>query len=252
MKIYLILLLTFMSTTLTSMYGQFSTGNSGFAGNSFIIDTNQTTVTMTLSFASDKWFGIGFGGTSMITVQDMFIWNDTPNRDYTTNTVGNFGHNIPVADAVQSWTIVSDNVVSGLRTIVATRALVSAGNYTFLNNNTFLQLIFAQGATTTLAYHDQNPHDDIAISRFFLALENPSQTDVSIYPNPSVDKFVIKTKTSLNKIVVYNQTGDVVKTFALDDQKTENEVNIAGLATGVYIFEFHNGKDKFWKNVVVK
>ena len=156
------------------------------------------------------------------------------------------------ADAIQSWTIVSDNVASGLRTVVATRSLVSANDYTFTNNSNGIYIIFAQGETTSLAYHGLTNRSGLAVNRFLLALENPSQTDVSIYPNPSVDKLMIKTKTGLDKIVVYNQIGDVIKTFALDDQKTENEVNIAGLATGIYIFELHNGKDKFWKNVVVK
>jgi hypothetical protein len=253
MKKQIIITLTFFLTSITTIFGQFTTGTNGLGAFGTIrIDTSPTTVTMTITGSSNKWLGVGFGGDTMATCSDMFIWNDTPDRDYTTNTVGNGGHNMPTADADQSWTIVSDTVASGIRTVVATRALVSAGDYTFLNNFSFIQIIFAKGTTTSLAYHDTNPHSSSQLTRFVLALEEFSLNAASIYPNPSSGMLTVKTKTGLDKITIYSQTGDLIKTIPVEGQKEDNEVNISGLATGIYIFELQNGTEKAWKKVVVE
>ncbi len=252
MKKLIILLLIIAS--ITNTFGQFTTATHGLGwpNTTIRIDTSPTMVTMTLIGDSTRWLGVGFGGNTMATVSDMFIWNDTPDRDYTTDAVGNSGHNMPVPDADQSWTIVSDTVTAGIRTIVATRALVSAGDYTFLNNSSFLQIIYAQGATTTLAYHDTNVHYPVGLNRFVLALEDFSITAPRIFPNPSKGSLTVQTKTGLDTIVIYSQTGAVVQTFAVNSKKEGNEVVVNGLATGVYIFELQNGTEKTYKNVVVE
>ena len=252
MKKHILLSLTLIIVSTTTVLGQFTTGTTGMGGGYIRIDTNTTTVTLTLTGDSTKWIGVGFGGNTMATTTDMFIWNDTPDRDYTTNTVGNSGHNMPVADAIQSWTIVSDTVTAGVRTVVATRPLVSAGNYTFLNNSSFIQIIFAEGDTTTLAYHGTNVHHSSQISRFVLALEEFSLKSTSIYPNPSKGSLIVKTNTSLDKVIIYSQNGDIVRTIAVNSQKEDNEVNVSGLETGIYIFELQNGTEKAWKKVVVE
>ena len=256
MKKQLLLLLTFVIGLTTSALGQFTTGTYTISlGTTIRIDTNPTTVTLTLTGDSTRWLGVGFGmqNYKMATCTDMFIWNDTPDRDYTPDIASNSGHNIPIADADQSWTIVSDTVTSGVRTVVATRALVSAGDYTFLNSNSAIEVIFARGDTTTLAYHGTNGHTGASISRFyFLALEEFSLKSTSIYPNPSKGTLIVKTNTSLDKIIIYSQNGDLVKTIAVNSQKEDNEVNVSGLATGIYIFELQNGTEKAWKKVVVE
>ena len=251
MKKQLTIILIFIISSITTVKGQYSTGTQGLGGAYIKIDTNPTMVTLTLTGDSTRWLGVGFGGNSMATVTDMFIWNDTSDRDYH-NTSSNSGHNIPVADAVQSWTIVSDTVTGGIRTVVATRPLVSAGNYTFLNNSSGIMIIFALGDTTTLAYHGTNVHSPAALSRFVLALEEFSLNATSIYPNPSKGSLIVKTNTSLDKVIIYSQNGDIVRTIAVNSQKEDNEVNVSGLAAGIYIFELQNGTEKAWKKVVVE
>jgi Secretion system C-terminal sorting domain/DOMON domain len=252
MKKQILLPLILITASITTVLGQYSTGTTGLGGMYIKIDTNPTSVTMTLTAPSDKWIGIGFAGATMATTTDMFIWNDTPDRDYTVHTVGNSGHNMPTPDAVQSWTMVSDTVASGIRTIVATRSLVSAGDYTFTNNTGFIQIIYALGVTTSLAYHDTNLHNSAQLTRFVLALEEFSLKATSIYPNPSKGTLTVKTNTSLNKITIYSQNGEVVRTIPVESQKEDNELTVSGLAAGVYIFELQNGTEKAWKNVIVE
>ena len=246
-----------ITASMTVALGQFTTGTCSLGvGTTIRIDTSPTTVTLTLIGSSAKWLGVGFApiaATTMANVTDMFIWNDTPDRDFTPDTASNSGHNMPIADADQSWTIVSDTVTSGVRTVVATRPLVSAGDYTFINNNTYIQIIYAQGNTTTLAYHGANSHNTAPLNRFYyLALEEFSLKATSIYPNPSKGMVTVKTNTSLDKITIYSQTGAVVRTIPVESQKEDNEINVSGLAAGTYIFELQNGSEKDWKNVGVE
>ena len=130
------LLIIFLALTGIPSYAQFTTGTVALAGSTrtIKIDTNATTVTLTLTGPSTAWLGVGFGGSSMSSVTDMFIWNSTSNRDYTPSGF----QSQPSPDATQDWTISSDNLAGSVRTVVATRALATAGDYTFSNNSTML------------------------------------------------------------------------------------------------------------------
>ncbi len=251
MKTKLLLTLALIIGVITMTTAQLTTGIVNLSGSTrtLQIDTDATTVTMTLTGSSTAWLGLGFGGTSMSSVTDMFIWNATANRDY----IAPGGHNTPSPDAVgsQSWTIVSD-VISGVtRTVVATRALISAGDFTFLNNATAIPIIFAEGSTTTLAYHGSNPHAAQSLSRTALGLEDFSLKAAQIYPNPTTGEFVVKTKSHLEKINVYSLTGSLIKTFEVKDNSENVEVNINKMQTGVYLLELVNGKEKTWKKIIV-
>lgn len=235
----------------TFSFAQFTTGTVDLIGSNrtLKIDTDATTVTMTLTGSSTAWLGFGFGGTSMSSVLDMFIWNDTANRDYTPSG----GRSLPSSDgaASQSWTIVSDDVVGNVRTVVATRALVSAGDYTFLNDSSTIPIIFAEGSSTSLSYHGGNPHGAQGLSRTSLALESFSLQAASIFPNPSNGSFTITTKAGINKINIYSQIGAFVKTIEVKDASENVQVNVDGLQTGVYLMELVNKTEKSWKKIIV-
>jgi len=234
-KITLLLLLFFG----VNCFAQFTTGIVTLTGTRTLqIDTNATTVTMTLTGSNTRWLGIGFGGNSMSTVTDMFIWNSTANRDYTPSGF----QSAPTADGVgsQSWTIVSDNVSGSTRTIVATRPLVSAGDFTFLNDTSSINIIYNQGTSTALAYHG-NPSERgfRTLTRTALGVEDFSLNATQIYPNPSMGEFMVKTKTGLDKINVYSQVGAFVKTIMINNSVAA-EINIKGLSTGIYLLELVN------------
>lgn len=230
-------------------HAQFSTGTVALSGSSrtIKIDTNATTVTLTLTGPSTHWLGVGFGGSSMSTATDMFIWNSSSDRDYTPSG----SQTIPSADATQNWTISTDDVVASVRTVVATRALATAGDYTFTNNSTAIPIIFAEGSTTLLEYHGTNPHGAQTLSRSALGVEDFSLNATQIYPNPTTGDFFVKTKTNLEKINIYSQTGSFLKTYDVKDSNDGVEVNINGMQTGVYLIELVNGKEKTWKKIIV-
>lgn len=233
-------------------FAQFTTGTVSLTGSTrtIRIDTNATTAVMTLTGDSTHWLGIGFDGTSMATVTDMFIWNNTANRDY----IAPGGHSQPNPDAAgsQSWTIVSDTVSGGVRTVVASRSLTSAGDYTFLNNSSSINIIFSEGFDVILGYHGGNPHAPQTLTRTALGIEDFSLNGSQIYPNPSNGDFLVKTKTNLETINVYTQTGVLVKTINVEDDSDAVEVNVKGLQTGVYLIELVNDTEKTWKKIIVK
>ena len=109
-------------------------------------------VTMTLVGPSGRWFALGFGAENMEAETDVV-------GVHSAGTLSNFdakliGFAAPVADALQNWTITSNQVVSGVRTIVATRPLDTgdANDYTFLAEEGTLSLIWARGSSNSFTY----------------------------------------------------------------------------------------------------
>jgi hypothetical protein len=228
-------------------FAQFTTGEVVLNGTfTAKIDTNASGVTLTLKGPSTTYLGIGFGGSTMSTAADMFIWSNNSNRDYSS-----IGQGTPSADSAanQSWAITSDNVVSGIRTVVATRVLVSSGDFTFANNNTNISIIWAQGSGTNLSYHDAR--GSATLSRTALGVEDFSLNATAIYPNPASGAFCIKTKTNLSKVKLYNQTGSLIKTIDVMDDSREVTVDVNGIQSGVYFLELQNDSEKSWKKVIV-
>ncbi len=109
-------------------------------------------ITMTLVGPSGRWFALGFGAGNMEPETDVV-------GVHSAGTLSNFdakliGYAAPLADALQNWTITSDQVVSGVRTIVATRPLDTgdANDYTFLAEEGSLSLIWARGSSNSFTY----------------------------------------------------------------------------------------------------
>lgn len=229
-------------------FAQFTTGvvilSSGFTAQ---IDTNASEVTLTLKGSSSSWLGIGFDGSTMDTATDMFIWNSSSNRDYTPSGF----QSQPSPDASQSWNVTTDNVVSGIRTVVATRALVSSGDYTFANDSSNISIIWARNSSSTnLTSHDARGARTLTRTSS-LGVEDFSLNATSIYPNPASGAFYIKTKTNLSKVKLYSQTGSLVRTIDVMDDAREVTVDVNGIQSGVYLLELQNDSEKSWKKIIV-
>jgi hypothetical protein len=72
-----------------------------------------------------------------------------------------------------------------------------------------------------------------------------------IYPNPSNGLFTVKAKSALKMINIYAQTGSFVRSIHVTDSESM-EVNVEGLATGIYLIELQNDTDKSWKKVIIE
>lgn len=92
------ILLTLSMAAASLLSAQYSSGvvNLSAAGMTVKLDTNATTVTITLTGDSNSMMGIGFGSSGMASGADGFIYNSSANRDYTFA-----GYTAPSADASQ-------------------------------------------------------------------------------------------------------------------------------------------------------
>jgi hypothetical protein len=154
------LLIIFLACTFATFAQTYTTGTvslSTTAGLAMSVKIDVgTNVTLTLGGPADRWFAVGFNASSMAVGTDVV-------GVHSSGTLTNFdaslsGYAAPVTDAQQNWTISSNQVNAGVRTIIATRAINTgdAADYVFTAGPGSLSLIWARGATPSsylYAYH---------------------------------------------------------------------------------------------------
>ena len=258
-----ITLILFTALAFTGFAQQKSTGVVALGGGNMTVnltlDSTTSIATLTLTGSNDRYFALQFGSFSqgMAVGTDLVYYNGTTLVDAKQNGTNNF----PIPDPTQNWTLVSNNdntPLTGLRTIVYTRPFNTsdANDYTFNYSDTTIDLAWAtrNSANFAMANHGFGPafrglNLDTPLTT--LGTEDFSLNASQIYPNPSNGAFLIKTKTSLEKVNIYSQTGAFVKTIDVKDG-LDTEVNVTGLPTGIYLLELINATNKGWKKVIVK
>jgi hypothetical protein len=225
-----------------------------------LLNNTNSTATLTLSGPNDRWFALQFGsfadGDGMSPGQDIVYWNNATLVDAFHNGIGS----TPTNDTTNNWTLVSsvDNSPSaGLRTIVYTRPLNTgdANDYQFNFADTTIDFAFARRSTAGFTLNNHGGSNrGYAIDRPLttLGVEDFSLNASQVYPNPSNGNFTVKTKTYLEKINIYSQTGAFIKTIKVDLGSDTAEVDITNLQTGVYLIELVNATEKSWKKVIVE
>lgn len=217
------------------------------------LNNSNTTATLTIKGPSDRWFAITFGNFSgaMDVGNDMVYYNGSNLVDATQDGQGI----TPVDDGVNNWTITSNTVLSGTRTIVATRPFAAeVSDYTFNFSNSSINLAGAHAdsaISSPLQYHGGNRSNAGSVALSTLGIEDFSLNATQIYPNPTTGDFFVKTKTFLEKINIYSQTGAFIKSIETKNSNENVEVNISGMQTGVYLIELVNENEKTWKKIIV-
>lgn len=224
----------------------FVTGLSG----ELSLDNGNATATLTLKGPSNRWiaFKLGSFTTAMSASPDGVYYNGTTVVD------GNGGQ--LTTDAIQNWTLVSNVVTGSTRTIVATRPFSTGDTNDFAINfaDNDIDVAAAFGPTDDsfdLEYHGANRAKFLNTPLSTLGVEDFSLRATQIYPNPSNGEFLVKAKTTLQKINIYSQTGAFIKSVEVNNETDNPEVNVKGLQTGVYLLELVNDTEKSWKKVIV-
>lgn len=235
------------------------------------LELNNTTTTakLTLVGPNDRWFALQFGsfsgpssgqtsgGQGMMAGTDVVYWNNQTLVDAVQQGEGE----VP-EDDTNNWTLVSNTNNSpstGLRTIVFTRPFVTGdGNndYTFNYADSSIDFAWARKSGATGGYvlsSHGSGNRGYAINAPFtvLGVEDFSLNAAAVYPNPSNGNFMVKSKTTLDKINIYTQTGAFVKTVEANAGATEVEVDANGLSQGVYLVELQNASEKSWKKIII-
>ena len=226
------LLILFLITSSSLFAQSFSTGtqtlSSGLTAN-INIDNDTGTTTLTLAGPSNKWFGIGFGNSNMYGT-DILMTNGSSNlRDaYSTANVE------PQEEASQDWTLVSNTVSSGTRTIIASRDnnTGDSNDYVFNASAGSLTVIWAIGSSTTYAYHSIRGATALNVS---LGISENKLLSFEMYPNPVSDVLNIQLPSGTDKaeVSVFDYTGRLVSSKTISSNDTA--IDVQKISKGIYM-----------------
>lgn len=216
--------------------------------------------TLEITGSSDVWFALHFGhfvGGEGMKKGDDFVYT---NLDQSGVIDGYYegGYFPPNIDATNNWTVLSSNIISGLRHLTIQRNFAGDGINDFNFNYTDTKIDFAWAKANDLApsmsiaYHGDN--FGLALSNSFstLGIEDFSLNSASVYPNPSNGNFMINSNTTVTKLNVYSQIGALVKTIKFAHNSNQVEVNLSALQAGVYLIELHSDAEKAWKKIIIE
>ena len=231
------LLILFLTTSFSLFAQSFSTGTqtflSGLLTANINIDADTEITTLTLTGPPNKWFAIGFGNSNMYGT-DILMTNgeNTFLRDAYSTSNG-----VPQADSsLESgdWTLVSNTVSSGTRTIVATRAndTGNSNDYTFSASAGSLTVIWAIGSSTEYAYHSVRGATALSVS---LGISENNLLSFEMYPNPVSDVLNIQLPTSTEKaeVSIFDYTGRLVSSKTISSNDTA--IDVQKISKGIYM-----------------
>lgn len=205
------------------------------------VDLNNTTsiATLTLSGPSDRWFALQIGlfavGQGMEGGQDVVYYNGSTLVDAVHNGIG-----IAPTQDINDWTVLSNTVNTGIRTIVATRAFNtgSPNDYDFVYENPSIDFAFSKmsSASYALAYHGTSNRGYMLNVPFpVLSIEGIEQQEKSIilYPNPTSESFSIVSDVEIQKIKIYDVYGKLVGSYS----NPLGRIAVSDLPSGSYFVE---------------
>lgn len=228
----------------------YSTGNITFFGDySGKIDVTSTTVTLRLVGPSTSWMGVGFNVSTMDDTGDVVIFDGTNVTDRTLNGTGN----TPPLDGVQNWSVSSNTIASGVRTVVATRARNTgdANDYVFPAAAQPLNIIFARRiGSLAIGYHGGGNCGATTVS-LTLGTDDYALSKFKMYPNPSDDHATIELPNTIiaAEVAVYDFLGRIIKKESIT--ATENRFDTSNLQKGSYMVKVSTDEGTATKTLVV-
>ncbi len=202
-------------------YSELSTGSGMFLSAEMNAGTSQLSVTV--AGPDDRYIAFGFGSGSGMSGDALIYSNAGGPNDVRDHFLAGF--TTPPTDPQQDWTIVSNTVNAGLRTIVATRALNTGdGNDATFNFAATSQLFFwakASAAGFTIQYHG-GANRGLGISRNWILLDQTAPTLSSTVPVDGISGVSLTTNLSATfneniqlgsgAINLYNGAGTLIET----------------------------------------
>jgi len=216
------------------------------------LNSANTTATLTLTGPSDRWFALQFGnfanGSGMQSGEDLVYFNGTTLVDAVHNGVGA----APSPDT-NNWTVTSNTIASGTRTIVANRAFNTSdsNDYTFVFANNSIDFAYAKmsSASFSLAYHGGgNRGYQIDAPFSSLGVNDFEKNKIVFYPNPVNDFFNIQSVEEIKSVIIFDSTGKKVADF----KNKKEMIDISNLKSGLYFIEILNSENKILTEKLIK
>ncbi len=79
-----------------------------------------------------------------------------------------------------------------------------------------------------------------------------TQAQVNIYPNPNFGKFFINTGNRIDKIEIYKLDGALIRTINIYQPKERYDIDISSVKPGVYVAKIYQGKTFISRRFIVK
>ena len=206
---------------------------------SAVMDNSSSTITMTMSGPSDRWFGMGFGLT--MSNADVLIYTDGKAGAMHALDVWDYDLNAQNAggvdqDSQQDWTVSSNTVLTGVRTIVATRDLNTgdAIDKVLTFADATVDVIWAKGnaVSNTMAYHGAGNKGSTTLNWVSPDVTPPSLVVSPFSPADEATNVLVAT----NLAVTFDEdvavgTGNIILKQLSDDAVVETFDVTGGLAT---------------------
>ena len=248
----------FVMFGVASAFAQYSTGSlplNSFGGTSLgmtaKIDVSTTEVTLTLTGAQADWLGIGFDATGMGDIgADVVIFDGTALTDRRLNGVGA----VPPLDTNQDWTIVSNTVNAGVRTVIGTRSLNTgdANDHVFTPAAGPLTLVYARrSGSQVIGYHGSDSCGS-TMATMALSSEEFADKNVKMYPNPARTEvnFEFPAIVASGEIKLYDAQGRLVKSETIS--AAQAKVSTTGMPSGAYMVVLRTEFGNVTKTLVVE
>lgn len=240
---FLPLLIGFLGLAQQKTTGDMTLSNNGMIAN-FTLNNTTSKVTLVLKGPSDRWFGFGIG------VSAGFGMSDGDALVYTTQTSPALtdrhftGTMQPPTDATQNWTIVSDNVSGGIRTVTLTRDLTNSDPddyqlpYATTNSISIAGVRPATASFNVANGHGGLPNAGYATGNFTAVLSVDELTAlekkaVRMYPNPARETVNFKNADKIKSIDIYESSGRKIRSVKMDGEN----IPVSDLKSGSYYFE---------------
>jgi hypothetical protein len=208
------------------------------------IDVNPTTVTLTMTGPENRWLGLGFGVQSMTSGGDVVIYDGSTLTDRSFGFPGQPAGQDAIGitptedpEGERDWTVTSNTVNSGLRTLVATRVTNTGQerDYVFSASATSIDLVwsFARFDDFNLEWHGSNR--GITMQSLTLSQDDFSINGFAISPNPANTKFTISLPnfTENASVSVFDVLGKKVFSGKLNAMSTT--INVSQWNSGIYL-----------------
>ncbi|WP_339624427.1 T9SS type A sorting domain-containing protein [uncultured Winogradskyella sp.] len=206
------------------------------------IDVTDALITLTLVGPSDSWLGIGFDTMSMETGKDVVIYDGTSLTDRHFVGIGS----VPELDAAsQDWTIISNTVDTGVRTLEATRARETGDSEDFVprTSDATIDFVWARSGNNDFVLEWHQGNKGITTESYVTLSDSEFQlSEFTISPNPAKSTMNITLPNADEdlKLEVFDVLGKRVYRGVITNLRSS--VNVTSWRSGVYLVRLSNSK----------
>lgn len=207
-----------------------------------IIDGDVYTKFLDFDYSDGAGFTVDLGGTTAIASSiDITTANDSEGRDPMNYEV--LGSNDGVAFT---------SIATGSIPCVYDRFLTRSFSFSNTIAYSYYRIIFTDQCSSenSLQIAEVQLFETVMGINDLVSVNN----DVVVYPNPSKGSFSVKhtaSGSSIDKVVIVDATGKVVKEVVLKNDTNQKEINTENIASGIYFAKIYSGETFVIKKLIL-